>query len=158
MTSSILEGKLYDLCDVIQNLSPSSSDAEFEQFGTFFASHGKAYLKNMREHDQPAKGRKEIIEKMKEIMTEKHWRIVDRQVLSCSVTSDGSRILCETKKRLRVCGRPVDPFYETEVAVFDDQGLIAELRLYSCWSPIVSVVQQETGKGPYVVADYKAQP
>ncbi|KAN0102181.1 hypothetical protein V8E51_012691 [Hyaloscypha variabilis] len=67
-----LERKLYDLYTTIQNLSPSSPDAEFEKLRTFFASNSKAYLKNMREHDQPAKGREEIIQKFKEIMTEKH--------------------------------------------------------------------------------------
>lgn len=153
-----LESKLYNLYTTIQNLSPSSPDADFEKVGTLLASNSKAYLKNMREHDQPAKGREEIIQKLKEIMTEKHWQIVERQVLSSCVTSDGSRVFCETRKRLLVCGKPVDSFYETEVAVFDEQGLIEELRLYSCWSPIASVIQQVTGKGPYAVADYKAKP
>jgi hypothetical protein len=153
-----LESKLYDLYTTIQNLSPSSPDADFEKVGTFFASSSKAYLKNMREHDQPAKGREEIIQKLKEIMTEKHWQIVERQVLSSCVTSDRSRVFCETRKRLLVCGKLVDSFYETEVAVFDERGLIEELRLYSCWSPIASVIQQVTGKGPYAVVDYKAKP
>lgn len=158
MATSNLQSKLHDLYTVIQNLSPSSSDIEFDKFGTFFVPDGKAYLKNMREYDQPAKGREKIIQKLKEIMTEKHWLITDRQVLSSSVTSDGSRVFCETRKRLLVCGEPVDPFYETEVAIFDDQGFIEELRLYSCWSPVASVIQQVTGKGPYAVADYKAKP
>ena len=158
MSSFNLETKLYNLYTTLQNLSSSSSDAEFKKFGAFFASGGKAYLKNMREHDQPAQGRENIIQKLKEIMTEKHWQIVDRQVLSSCVTSDGSRVFCETRKRLLVCGKPVDPFYETEVAMFDAQGFIEELRLYSCWSPIASVIQQVTGKGPYAVADYKATP
>jgi hypothetical protein len=157
MASIDLEGKLYDLYITIQNLSPSSSAAEFEKFGHFFTSDGKAYLRNMREHDQPAKGRNEIVKKLREIMTEKHWQITERQVLSSSDTSDRSRVFCETRKRLLVCGKTIDPFYETGIAVFDDQGLIEELRLYSCWSPIVSVIQQVTGKGPYAVAGYKAQ-
>ena len=157
MASLNLQGKLHDLYTVIQHLSPSSSDAEFEKFGTFFSPDAKAYLKNMREYDQPAKGRENITQKLKEIMTGKNWQIVDRQVLSSSVTSDGSRVFCETRKRLLVFGETVDPFYETEVAIFDGQGLIEELRLYSCWSPVASIVQQMTGKGPYVVADYKAK-
>lgn len=158
MASSNLQNKLYDLYTTIQNLSSSSSDVEFEKFSKFFASNSTAYLKNMREHDQPANGRKNIILKMKEIIMEKHWQITDRQVLLSSVTSDGLGVFCETRKRLLVCGEPIYPFYETEVAIFDDQGLIKELRLYSCWSPIASVIQQVTGKGPYAVADYKAKP
>lgn len=158
MTYINMESKLYDLYITVKNLSPSSPDAEFEEFGAFFASNGRAYLKNMREYDQPAKGREQIIQKLKEIMTEKQWRLAERQVLSSSVTPYDSRVFCETRKRLLVCGKPVDPFYETEVAIFDDQGLIEELRLYSCWSPIASVIQQVTGKGPYAIADYKAQP
>lgn len=152
-----MEKKLDDLYTTIQTLSPSSSDAEFEKFGAFFTVTSKAYLKNMREHDQPAQGREEIIQKLKEIMTEKHWQLAERHVLSSSITSDGSRFFCETRKRLLICGKPVDPFYETEIAVFDNQGLIIELRLYNCWSPIVSVIQQVTGKGPYAIADYKAE-
>lgn len=157
MAHIVLRSKLYDLYANIQSLSLTSSDAEFEKVGSLFAPNGKAYFKNMREHDKPAEGREAIIQKLKEIMTEKHWQIVERKVISSSITSDGSRLFCETKKRLLVYGIPVDPFFETEVAVFDNCGLIEELRLYSCWSPIASVIQQVTGKGPYAVADYKAQ-
>jgi hypothetical protein len=36
---------------------------------------------------------------------------------------------------------------ETEVVTFHIGGLINSLRLYSCWSPIVSIVQEKTGYG-----------
>jgi len=112
----------------------------------------------MREYDMPAIGRQQVTNKLREIMTEKYWSISERQVLSSSITSDGLQVFNETRKRLLVCGLPVDPFYETEVAIFDSQGLITELKLYSCWSPVASIIQHQTGKVPYVVADYKPKP
>jgi hypothetical protein len=157
MTSPSLEARLNQFYATIQLLSPSSSNAEFEAFGTFFAPECKAWLKNMREFDDPGIGRQNVIGKLKEIMREKHWRLADRQVLSSSVASNGLQVFNETKKRLLVCGVPVDPFYETEVVLFNSQGLITELKLYSCWSPIASVIQQQTGMGPYKEATYKAQ-
>ena len=157
MTPVDLESKQHDLYTTIQSLSPSSPDAEFENFGNFFALDSKAYLKNMLRHDQPAKGREEIMQKLKDIMTENQWQILERRVLTSCVTSDGLRVFCETKQTLLVCGIITDPFFETKVVVFDNHGLIQELRLYSCRSQIVFVVQQVTGKGPYALADFKAE-
>lgn len=153
------ESKLSDLYTVIQSLCPSASEAEFHKFGILFAFDCTVYLKNMNEFNQPAKGRDQTIMKLREIMSDKHWRLAGREVLSSSTISnqDGTRIFCETKKRLVICGQRVEPFFETEVATLDDEGLIKELRLYSCWSPIASTIQQVTGKGPYAVADYKAE-
>jgi hypothetical protein len=82
----------------------------------------------MREHFLPALGRKaaifEIQEKLKTV------RILERQVLSRSSTADGNTIFCETKQRLEVCGEVVDPFFETVVVKFNNEGLIHELKLY----------------------------
>jgi hypothetical protein len=46
-----------------------------------------------------------------------------RKVLSSAITADGSRVFSETEKRLIIHGEPVDPFFETEVAVFNSEGL-----------------------------------
>jgi hypothetical protein len=156
--SSVMQKKLDDLYRTIQNLSSSSSVEEFEVFGAFFDNDCKAWLKNMREYDTPGIGRQGTIDKLRSIMKEKYWSIAEREVISSSTTADGSRVLCETKKRLIIHGQAVDPFFETEVAVFNSEGLITELRLYSCWSPIASVIQQQTGNGPYATPDYKAKP
>lgn len=156
-TSNELQKRLDALYATIQNLSSSSSAEEFEAFGAFFDNDCKAWLKNMREYDSPGLGRQGTIDKLRFIMKEKYWSIAEREVISSSTTQDGSRVLCETKKRLVIHGQPVDPFFETEVAVFNSEGLITELRLYSCWSPIVSVIQQQTGDGPYATPDYKVK-
>jgi hypothetical protein len=149
--------RLDSLYEIIQNLSATSSNEEFEKFGAFFAVDCKAWLKNMREYDMPGVGRQGAIDLLRSIMKEKYWTIAQRKVLSSATTADGSRLFSETEKRLIIYGEPVDPFFETEVAVFDSDGLIKELRLYNCWSPIVSVLQQKTGKGPYATPDYKAK-
>jgi limonene-1,2-epoxide hydrolase len=149
--------KLDALYETIQSLSPSSSVEEFEKFGAFFHENCKAWIKNMNEYATPGIGRQGTIDKLRSIMTEKLWSIAERKVLASSVTEDGSRVFCETEKRLIVHGEPIDPFFETEVAVFNAEGLITELRLYSCWSPIASVIQQKTGNGPYAHANYKAK-
>lgn len=46
-------------------------------------------------------------------------------------------------------GQILDPFYETTVVVFDEEGLIVELKQYSCRSHIVEIIQEQTGIGPY---------
>lgn len=45
-------------------------------------------------------------------------------------------------------GDILDPFFETEIATFNEECLIKELKVYRCWSPIVSIVQDKTGVGP----------
>lgn len=157
MGAQNLQQKLDAVYNLIETLSPDSPSSKFEEFAAFFAPNAKAWLKNMREYDSLGVGRQEIINKLKSIMTEKHWRIAEREVIASAVSADGSRLFCETRKRLDVCGQPIDPFPEVEIAVFNAEGLITELRLYCCWSPIASVIQQVTGGGPYASADYKSK-
>jgi hypothetical protein len=156
-TTHVLQDKLDALYETIQSLSLSSKPEEFEKFSAFFDKDCKAWLKNMREYDTPGIGRQGVIDKLRSIMMEKFWRIAERKVLFSATTADGSRVFSETEKRLIIHGEPVDPFFETEVAAFNSEGLITELRLYNCWSPIVSVIQQKTGDGPYAHPDYKAK-
>jgi hypothetical protein len=156
-TSNEMQKKLDALYETIQSLSLLSSSKEFDKFGAFFDKDCKAWLKNMREYDSPAIGRQSTIDKLRSIMEERYWSIAGRKVLSSSTTADGLRVFSETEKRLIIHGEPVDPFFETEVVVFNPEGLITELRLYSCWSPIVSIIQQKTGEGPYANPNYKAK-
>lgn len=158
MASSTPQQTLDALYAIIKSLSASSTEADFAKFGAFFAPDCKAWLKNMRDFENPGIGRQGAIDKLKGLMTEKYWSLDEREVLSSAVTTDGSRLLSETRKRLIVCGEPVYPFYETEVVVFNPDGLIAEMKLYSCFSSVASVIQQKTGVGPYAVADFKSQP
>ena len=140
--------KLYE---TIKSLSPTSSSEEFEKFAAYFTEDCKTWLKGMREHATPTIGRKATVDKLKEIMGDRYWQLDDRKVLSSSTTTDpnGSKVFCETTKRLILHGQVLDPWYETEVVVFSPDGLIKDFKLYCCWSPIASVIQDITGVGPY---------
>lgn len=81
----------------------------------------------------------EVLEKVK---------IEKREILASSVTADGLTVFCETKQQINVMGDILDPFFETEIATFNEERLIKELKVYSCWSPIVRIVQDKTGVGP----------
>jgi len=48
-----------------------------------------------------------------------------------------------------VLGQTLDPLYETAVVVFDEEGLVRELKQYCCRSHVVQIVQEKTGEGPY---------
>jgi len=80
-------------------------------------------------HFTPNIGRQGAIDKLCSIITEKYWKLAERKVISSAVTAEGSRLFCQTEKRLIIHGQSVDPFFETEVTVFDADGLIIELRL-----------------------------
>lgn len=139
--------KLDDLYVIIQQLRPSSSTEDFEAFASCFTSDCTVYLKSMNSHKTPGISRHEAIEDMKEVLGKLH--IEEREVLFYSLASDGHTVLCETKQRINVMGEIVEPFFETEVVTFDEEGLIKMMKLYSCWSPIVRIVQDKTGNGPY---------
>ncbi|KAF2101509.1 hypothetical protein NA57DRAFT_53468 [Rhizodiscina lignyota] len=142
---------LDELYQTIRDLKPSSSNEEFDKFAAFFTPDCKTWLKGMREHASPAIGREAAILKLKDIMGDRYWRFDERRVLASSSIpdADGSKVFCETTKRLILHDTVLDPFYETEVAVFTPDGLIKDLKLYCCWSPIASLVQDITGVGPY---------
>lgn len=143
---------LDNLYKTIMSLEPTSPPSEFEKFATFFTEDCKTWLQGMREHATPAVGRQATIEKLKKIMGDRYWRVDDRRVLSTATTDnpDGSsKVFCETDKRLILHGEVLDPFFETEVVDFTPDGLIKELKLYCCWSPIASLIQDITGVGPY---------
>lgn len=142
---------LNELYQTIKSLRSSSSLEEFGKFAAFFTEDCRTWLKGMREHAVPAVGRQAAIDKLKEIMGDRYWRLDERTVLSSSTTADaeGSKVFCETTKRLVLHGQVLDPWYETEVAVFTPDGLIKDFKLYCCWSPIASMIQDITGVGPY---------
>ncbi|KAF2791282.1 hypothetical protein K505DRAFT_249273 [Melanomma pulvis-pyrius CBS 109.77] len=147
--------KLEELYVIIQRLRPSSSPEEFETFASCFTTDCTVHLKSMNMHNMPGISRDEAIEDMKEVLGKYH--IEEREVLFFSLASDGHTVLCETKQRINVMGEIVEPFFETEVVTFDDEGLIKVLKLYSCWSPIVRVVQDKTGRGPYAEGEQREQ-
>lgn len=138
--------KLNALYDIIQGLTLTSSDEDFQAFGAFFAEDCTVYLKSMNLHRMPGVTRTGAIEDMKEVLEK--VKIEKREILSSSTTADGLTLICETKQRINVMGDVLDPFFETEIATFNEEGLIKELKVYSCWSPIVRIVQDKTGVGP----------
>ncbi|MCJ1382580.1 hypothetical protein MMC17_005693 [Xylographa soralifera] len=141
--------RLESLYQTWQSLRPTSSDKQFDVFGAFFDEACIAWLKSMREWDQPSIGRQAIIDKVK-ANTELH-HLEERRVLSSFTSEDGLKVVCEMKNRLSVIGNPLDPFYETAVATFNEQGLITDFKLYNCRSPIVGIIQTMTGRGPYTL-------
>ena len=147
--------RLDALYKIIQNLTPTSSEEDFEAFAAFFTEDCTVYLKSMNLHHMPGVTRKDAIEDMKEVLQKVH--IEERIVLSSSTTSDGLTLFCETQQRINVLGDIIDPFFETEVVTFNNEGLIRELKLYNCWSPIVRIVQDKTGNGPYAEGERREE-
>jgi hypothetical protein len=104
----------------------------------------------MREFAEPANGRAATIASLQEVL--KQQQVVERHVLSqvTTLTKEGeTKLFVEMKNKLHVLGRTVDTFYETAVVTFDAEGLVKELRNYSCRSHVVETVQKETREGPY---------
>jgi hypothetical protein len=147
VNTKALHAKLDALYSKMQSLNSTSSPGDFDAFGAFFDKHCTAYLKSMREYAEPSIGRQAAIDTLKEILAEYH--IEERRVLSRATSEDGSTVIVEMKNRLSVLGGTLDPFYETVVATFNDEGLISELKTYSCRSHIVGMIQEKTGVGPY---------
>lgn len=139
--------KLDALYDVWLNLSLESSPSDFEAFAAFFDEDCTAWLLSMRELDTPSHHRQGVIQGIKEVL--KNTRLNERRVIERFESAGGSKISCEMSNSLTVQGRVLDPFPETVTAVFNDKGLITDFKLYACRSPIVAIIQEVTGEGPY---------
>lgn len=131
----------------MQNLKSTSSSQDFDAFGAFFDKDCTVYLQSMREYADPSIGRQAAIDSLKEILAQ--YNIEERRVLSRATTEDGSTVIVEMKNSLNVLGDTLDPYYETTVAIFNEEGLITGLKTYSCRSHIVGMIQEKTGEGPY---------
>ncbi|KAF2641456.1 hypothetical protein P280DRAFT_313842 [Massarina eburnea CBS 473.64] len=145
--ADLYRNKLDRLYAIIQQLRPDSSPQDFEAFASYFTTDCLVYLKSMNLHSLPGISRQEAIEDMKDILGKIH--IEKREVLLFALTSDEYTVLCEMKQRINVMGEIIDPFFETAVVTFDEEGLIKVFKIYNCWSPIVRIVQDKTGLGPY---------
>jgi hypothetical protein len=133
--------KLDDLYVLIQRLTPTSPQEDFDAFAQFFSLGRTVYLKSMNMHRMPGISRVEAAEDMGEVLEK--VRIQSREVLHFGVSySPGAdTVFCETKQKIDVMGDVLDPFFETEVVTFDKDGLISCFKNYCCWSPIVVIVQ-----------------
>ncbi|KAI1378716.1 hypothetical protein F4677DRAFT_411792 [Hypoxylon crocopeplum] len=151
--SNPLHAKLDALYDVWLKLSPDSSPAEFETFANFFSEDCTAWLLSMRELTTPSIGRQGVVEGIKEVLT--NTKITERRVVDRFDSASGSKVSVEMNNRLLVQGKELDPFPETATAVFNDEGLITDFKLYCCRSSVVAVIQEVTGVGPYVIKEEK---
>lgn len=149
------DSKLESLYQSWQKLRTTSSNQDFDDFGSFFNESCIGWLKSMREWDQPSIGRQAIIDEVK--ANTEIYHIEERRVLSSLISKDGRTVSCEMKNRMNILGNPLDPFYETVVVRFNDEGLITEFKTYSCRSPIVAVIQAMTGEGPYTLETVKEE-
>jgi hypothetical protein len=139
----------------MDKLTRDSSSEEFDAVGSLFSTDCTAYLLSMREYEEPSIGRQAVVDKLKETLQETHT--YERQILHQSTT--GTTVFCEMNSTVHVLGEKLNPFYETWVVTFDEDGLVKDLKKYSCRSHIVEIVQQKTGNGPYaVVPETKGQP
>ncbi|KAH8658290.1 hypothetical protein BX600DRAFT_500260 [Xylariales sp. PMI_506] len=150
-SSEQLHAKLDALYDIWVKLTPDSPETAFEEFASKFSQDSTAWLKSMREIREPSLGREGVIEGIK--LAVKDSQILERRVVarSASVSDTGSgKIFVESSNRVKVYGKDIETFPETAVVEFDSEGgLIKDFKLYSCRSPIVELIQELTGDGPY---------
>ncbi|KAI1778459.1 hypothetical protein F4818DRAFT_301685 [Hypoxylon cercidicola] len=146
-TGSPLHSKLDALYEAWSKLSLESSPTEFQAFADFFSEDCTAWLLSMRELKQPSIGREGVIAGVKDVL--KDTQIRERRVVDRFESANGSKISVEMENSLVVHGKDLDVFPETATAVFNEQGLITDFKLYCCRSPVVEIIQEVTGIGPY---------
>ncbi|KAI0837549.1 hypothetical protein F5Y06DRAFT_297407 [Hypoxylon sp. FL0890] len=117
-----LHQRLDSLYDIWMGLNPDSPQADFAKSANFFEENCTVYLLSMREISEPSRGREGVIKGIKEVL--KNTRIKERRV-------------------------EIDLCLEVAVVVFNDKGLITNFKLYYCRSPVVQIIQDITGNGPY---------
>jgi SnoaL-like domain len=131
----------------LESLRLDSASDDFEKFASFFAEDSTVYLRSMREHAQPARGREAIMDHLKDILKDQIFE--KRRVVSQTISEGDSRIWSEMENRYIVHNQPLDPFHEAAVVTFDNDGLVSTWKQYSCRSHIVMLIQKSTGIGPF---------
>ncbi|KAI6082980.1 hypothetical protein F4821DRAFT_201609 [Hypoxylon rubiginosum] len=155
---SPLHAKLDALYETWSKLSLESSPTEFQAFADFFSEDCTAWLLSMRELKEPSIGREGVIAGIKDVL--RNSQIKERRVIDRFESGNGSKISVEMENSLVVQGKDLDTFPETATAVFNEQGLITDFKLYCCRSPVVEIIQEVTGVGPYATVktdDEKAE-
>ncbi|WMI38775.1 uncharacterized protein CLAFUR5_20137 [Fulvia fulva] len=118
-------------------------------FSTFFTTNCLTQVRSMRE--PVLHGRSAAISDLKERLN--YWHLDEPRIISRTTSDDGMTVILEMANKLSILGDVIDPFPETVVARFDEGGCIESLKGYNCQSPVVYIVQQKTGKGPYTEAE-----
>ncbi|KAH8896762.1 hypothetical protein GQ53DRAFT_890092 [Thozetella sp. PMI_491] len=141
------ESHLDGLYALLETLREDSSQEEFDKFGAFFAEDATAYLRSMREHREPSIGRQAIIDDMKAILKDQF--LATRRIVSSSFNERDMKLFTEMENTIHVHSDVLDPFHETAIVAFNNDGLINNFKVYSCRSHIVMLIQKHTGLGPY---------
>jgi len=137
--------KIDSLFEEWEALKPDSPAASFEHFASFFSTNCHAWLLSMREINEPSIGREGVAAGIEAAV--KDSEIIERRVVGRA--GSGNKVFIESLSKLSVHGQKMDSFPETAVITFDEEGLIADFKIYSCRSPLVFLIQKATGKGPY---------
>ncbi|KAL1874362.1 hypothetical protein VTK73DRAFT_445 [Phialemonium thermophilum] len=121
----------------VKALSPTAPASAFEKYGSFLAPDCIVYQSGMGQ--PPSRGREAAVKAMRALLG--YWELVEYRVRSRASSAPsaagGRRIIVhEMDNKLRILGRTVEHFGETEVVEYDDNGLIVEYRLYCDPSPI----------------------
>jgi hypothetical protein len=133
------EANLTAMLEKLRTVSATSTDAEFEAVASYFAVDGKFYLNGMMQ--PPVEGRAALVPAFKQLV--QYWHIDEHRVLTTAYSADGKKIVHEMDNRLNIYGETIESFPETEVAEFDEQGLIASYHLYCDSSSIVRILVQK---------------
>lgn len=145
--TEMLQKRLGDVYTQLARLRPDSDPREFEKFASFFADNSTVYLRSMREHADPAKGRAAIVDQLRDILNDQIFE--ERRVVSQATNPDGNQIFSEMENKYTVHNQILDPFHEVAVVTFNDAGLVSMWKQYSCRSHFVFLIQKATGIGPY---------
>ncbi len=123
----------------------SPSEANLSAFGALFTPTASKNLQSMRE--PTSTGRSAAIASVASSLPQQ--KLIERRIISQTADPATLTVYCQMANKLEVCGKVLDPYYETAVVLFSAEGLIEEMKMYGCRSPIVRIVQDETGLGPY---------
>ncbi|KAK5684288.1 hypothetical protein LTS10_004154 [Elasticomyces elasticus] len=126
--------KLDELYHHPETVTATSSDADFNRLRLQHSQHAR--VSHNRQTSTPSRHQN----------LSQSYRIVSRRI------QDGNTavVFCQMSNRIDIMGDIVDPFQETAVVTFDgEERLVSKLKLYSCRSPLVRVMQEKTRLGPY---------
>lgn len=148
--NNLKKAEFWSLYTRYATLRVDSPDEDFESFTSLFVDDCEVYLQSMREHKTPAWSREEIIEHLRDIL--KDQSLTQYRVDSQAIDEGNSRIYSEIANPYNIHEKILPSFADTAIVTFG-QELVKTLKLYSCRSNLVFLIQQATGLGPYSQED-----
>lgn len=146
-TNHNMKAALETLYSIYATLRVDSSRKDFDEFASLFADECEVYLRSMREHRTPARSPAEIVEHLQDILKDQF--LAKHHIISQAFDEGNQRVFTEMANDYEIHGKILPSFAETCIATFDGNGRIKTLKLYSCRSDLVFLIQQATGQGPY---------